>query len=314
MSKLEEVMNASVSSAVNSVSPEITKYILNSGGKRLRSLILFYIARKINSNKEECIKLASAIEMMHTATLLHDDVIDEAEYRRNRKNAKAIWGNKLNILTGDYLFTRAFSLFLNVKAANNAIRYMNDSISNMVDAEILQLKNSYDLSISEKHYFNIIKGKTASLFVLSFILPGILIGLENSKIQLLEKIGVNFGICFQIYDDIMDYFLSMEKLGKKEASDFMEGKITLPIIYLYKNAKENDKKKLEEIFSRKLFTKDSVNYVITMIKQDSILEVVDTFRKYSNKFKKDISKIIDDPSKIIDILLEMEKNILFYSN
>ena len=223
---------------------EISSYIVISGGKRLRPLLTVACAKMlgygIHKNENRHISLAAAIEFIHTATLMHDDVIDESKLRRGKLSSNEVWGNKTSVLIGDFLISRAFQLIANDKS-NKILKLLSDTSVTVSEGEILELSNDKDPTISEDTYFKVINGKTASLFSASCQVGALIKQLNNNKKDALKTFGTNFGIAFQLIDDALDYSSSARKLGKNIGDDFKEGKITLPIILAYLRSNKEEK-------------------------------------------------------------------------
>ncbi len=234
---------------------DISKHIILSGGKRVRP-ILTILSAKIcgyNSNDNQHHNLAAAVELIHTATLLHDDVVDEGVLRRGKKTSNAIWGNKASILVGDYLLSTAFQLMVksNSLPVLDLLSYTSQVMS---DGEVMQLMNSTDVDIKEEKYIQIISQKTAILFAAATSVGAVIAGVNKKKEQALYDFGINLGIAFQIMDDVLDYSSSKEVFGKEVGDDFYEGKITLPIIITYNKANKEEKERIKEIFSENLIS------------------------------------------------------------
>ena len=216
---------------------QIGHYIVNSGGKRLRPLIVLLSALACGYQGKQHINLAAIIEFIHTATLLHDDVVDESTLRRGRETANAIWNDHSSVLVGDFLYSRAFQMMVN---ANNmqVMQVMADTTNTISEGEVLQLLNAHDPDTDEQRYFNVIKYKTAILFSASTKL-GAIVGDSGEKIyQALDAYGFNFGIAYQLIDDALDYSSDAATMGKNVGDDLAEGKPTLPLIYLLQHGTE----------------------------------------------------------------------------
>jgi len=257
--ELQQVNQAIIKSAVGKADliSDITNHLVLSGGKRVRP-ILTILAAKIcgyNSGNRHC-NLAAAVELIHTATLLHDDVVDGSDLRRGKKTANAIWDNKASILVGDYLLSVAFQMMVK-DGSLEILDILSNTSGTMADGEVMQLMNSNDIEISEEKYLQIISYKTAILFAASTQVGAIISDSISSKQKdqrqkSLADFGNNLGIAFQIMDDVLDYNANQEKLGKKIGNDFYEGKITLPIILTYKQANQSEKTIIKEIFANNL--------------------------------------------------------------
>lgn len=228
---------------------EISNHLIASGGKRIRPLLLLLSADLFNNHKVH--DLAAAVELIHSATLLHDDVVDNSAIRRGKKTANAIWDNKSSILVGDYLFSIAFQLM--VRSGNlQVLDLLARTSSIMADGEVMQLENSSNIEINKEKYLEIIFGKTAVLFSAACKSAALASGANSEEIEALSEFGKNLGIVFQIVDDILDYFSKENILGKDLGNDFFEGKVTLPIILTYNRAAPADKELIKNIFDNNL--------------------------------------------------------------
>lgn len=234
---------------------EIARHLISSGGKRIRPIIVI-LAAKLCGSKDGDVNysnLGAAVEMIHTATLLHDDVVDNSEIRRGKKTSNAIWDNKASILVGDYLFSVAFQLMVLSKNLQ-VLDLLAKTSSTMADGEVMQLENSSDLDISQEKYFEIIFGKTAVLFSASGEVGALVNNRSVEEISALREFGKNLGIVFQIVDDMLDYSSKEQVLGKDLGNDFFEGKVTLPIILTYQVADLEDKKIIKDLFDKNLMS------------------------------------------------------------
>jgi len=231
---------------------EIVAHILKGKGKRLRPLLVILSARACNYQEgDHHLRLAAIIEFVHTATLLHDDVVDESKLRRGNSTANSIWGNQASVLVGDFLYSRAFQLLTAVN--NQTIMQILASTTNTIaEGEVLQLMNSQDASLSEEQYFDIIYRKTAKLFESSAKIGA---SLTNSKWQEnMASFGKHLGICFQIVDDLLDYTASPQQIGKNIGDDLADGKMTLPLIYALQQATTDDQKIIRQAIKSKQTT------------------------------------------------------------
>ncbi len=231
---------------------EIANHLVSSGGKRIRPAILILSSQLCGSKADSGYNnLGAAVELIHTATLLHDDVVDNSMIRRGKKTSNAIWDNKASILVGDYLFSIAFQLMVR----SNDLRILDllaKASSIMADGEVMQLENSTDLAISEEKYLEIIFGKTAVLFSAAAEVGALFNQRSEVEIKALREFGKNLGIIFQIVDDMLDYSAQEDVLGKDLGNDFFEGKVTLPIILTYQNADAADRQIIADLFAKNL--------------------------------------------------------------
>ena len=253
---------------------EIASYLVLSGGKRLRPLLTSCCHNLINNhNKEQNnhIGLAAAVEFIHAATLLHDDVIDESTKRRGNLTANEVWGNKTSVLVGDFLFSRAFQLMTKYGDLE-VLQILSDTSVTISEGEVLELMNDKDPTINEDLYFEVINGKTASLFSAACQVGGISANANSKEIKALKSFGTNFGMAFQLIDDAIDYTSTNEDLGKNIGDDFKEGKVTLPIILAY--IRSNNKEK--DFWSNSIVNlkqkKSELNTAIMSMKKDNCIE------------------------------------------
>ena len=220
---------------------QISGYIIQSGGKRVRPALLILVAKALSSGRKipHVLDLAAVVEFIHTATLLHDDVVDESTLRRGRETANAAFGNAASVLVGDFLYSRAFQMMV----APNDIRIMqilSDATNTIAEGEVLQLLNMNDPEVDESSYLQVIRYKTAKLFEASTELGAILAGAGNSERELAAAFGRHIGTAFQLMDDLLDYTASPEQMGKNAGDDLREGKPTLPLIYLLENGNSEE--------------------------------------------------------------------------
>ena len=251
---------------------KMTNYHLKSGGKRIRPLLTLAAAKLCgykDGNRD--VNLAACIELIHNATLLHDDVIDNSDLRRGVKTANSVWGNQSSILVGDYLFSRCFEMMVE-DGSQEILRLLSSTSSKIAQGEILQLEHKGEIDLLEETYFNIINMKTAALFAAATKVGACLGNKSKKEKEALESYGKNLGLTFQIADDTLDYNSELKILGKKIGNDFYEGKITLPIILLYQKSGLNEKKELKELFLKKDRSEDEFKKVLALIKKYNIIE------------------------------------------
>ncbi len=211
------------------VIPELGVHLISAGGKRLRPLLTVAAARLAGALDESCLKLATAVEFIHTATLLHDDVVDGSKLRRGKVAAHLIWGGAPSILVGDYLLARAFELMVEAGSLR-ALGILARAASVIAEGEVLQLTRAHDLNLDQATYLEIIRAKSAELFAASAEAGAVSAGVSDAKVIALRDYGINFGMAFQLADDALDYTGAAETLGKNAGDDFREGKATLPLL------------------------------------------------------------------------------------
>ena len=250
---------------------EMTSYHLTTGGKRLRALLTLGSSRLCGYLKGgRDINLAACVELIHAATLMHDDVIDKGEIRRGKKTLNYVWGNQSSILVGDYLLSRCFEMM--VEDGNlEILKLLSSTSTEIAQGEVLQLQHKGEIDILEETYFKITSSKTAALFSAATKV-GAILGEKNAKYkEALEFYGKNIGLTFQIADDTLDYNSNLKLFGKEIGNDFYEGKITLPIILLYQKSKNDEKKELKELFEKKERSEKEFKKILSMIKKYNII-------------------------------------------
>jgi octaprenyl-diphosphate synthase len=235
--------------------PQIGRYIQTGGGKRVRPALLLMTARLAGYEGERGVLYASVVEFIHTATLVHDDIIDDSELRRGRLAVHSRWGNDITVLLGDYLYIKSMALAL-TQDSLDVIRLLCDVTLRMIEGELYQLTKTGDIDITDDEHFEIIRRKTAHLFGGCSQIGGMLGGLTPDALQALWEYGFNLGIAFQLVDDLLDYTADEAALGKPIASDLREGKVTLPIIYLLQRGGSRARQVVEAIVRDRQATHD----------------------------------------------------------
>ncbi|MGC6527408.1 MAG: polyprenyl synthetase family protein [Paracoccaceae bacterium] len=219
--------------------PEVTAHLVNAGGKRLRPLLTLASAKLFGYTGPYHIHLAAVVEFIHTATLLHDDVVDESTQRRGRPTANRLWDNKSSILVGDYLFSRSFQLMVETGSLR-VLDILANASATIAEGEVLQLTASQDLATTEETYLKVVRGKTAALFSAATEVGGVIAGAEEAHVTALFSYGDALGIAFQIVDDLLDVVGDAEKTGKNIGDDFRERKLTLPFIKAISKADDSE--------------------------------------------------------------------------
>ncbi|AEA96814.1 octaprenyl diphosphate synthase [Alteromonas mediterranea] len=221
-------------------------YIVNSGGKRLRPLLTVLSARAMGIDNNEHHTLAAIVEFIHTATLLHDDVVDESTMRRGRETANAIFGNQASVLVGDFLYTRSFQMMVSLKRMR-VMEILSEATNQIAEGEVLQLMNCNDAGTTEARYFDVIYGKTARLFEAATQLAAVLTEQNEHIERAMQEYGKHLGTAFQLADDILDYMADSEEMGKNAGDDLAEGKPTLPLLYaMWHATNDSDKALIQE--------------------------------------------------------------------
>lgn len=229
MQAVDEVIHQRLGSDVVLVN-QLSHYIVNSGGKRLRPLITLLAAKTFDYQGDKHYLMAAIIEFIHTATLLHDDVVDESDLRRGNETANALFGNAASVLVGDFLYSRAFEMMIDVDDMR-VMQILANTTNVIAEGEVMQLMNVHDADTTEEKYLEVIHCKTAKLFEAAMQLGAILCNREENEVQAMAAYGRHLGTAFQLIDDVMDYTSSSEEMGKNVGDDLAEGKPTLPLIY-----------------------------------------------------------------------------------
>ncbi len=250
--------------------PSVKSYLITTLGKRLRAGISFLVSRALGKlSEEDAVKIGAIVELIHLASLFHDDIIDRAEKRRGMEAMHKLFGPTTAVVMGDYLYIRAIDIAFSFNSWD-VNRAVVDTVAWMLDGELVELFHSFDASLSEEQYFNIIAGKTASLFQLSSSLPAI-VG-DKDKVEAMKVFGHSFGMAFQIIDDLLDVLADEEKVGKPVLSDLKEGKVTLPYLYMLKKGDSSElleylrhrgKKEIDfRLLRRKLIEEGAIDYAM----------------------------------------------------
>ena len=268
---VEEKIKLKLTSNVELVQ-KMTNYHLDTGGKRLRALLTLGSAKMCGYSKgTRDINLAACVELIHAATLMHDDVIDNGSVRRGKKTLNRIWDNHSSVLVGDYLLSRCFEMM--VEDGNiEVLKLLSSTSSKIAQGEILQLQHQGEVDMLEETYLKIISAKTAELFAAATKVGAILSDMKTKEKEALEFYGRNLGLTFQIADDTLDYNSDLKLFGKKIGQDFYEGKITLPIILLFQKANDLEKAKLKDVFSKNLRDANDLAYSLSLIKKYNIID------------------------------------------
>ena len=253
-SLLDQEIEKQLSSDIELIN-NISQYIVNSGGKRIRPLIVLLSARACGaSDLDRIVKAAAMIEFIHTATLLHDDVVDNSDSRRGIKTAHQSFGNESTILVGDFLYSRAFQIMVQINHMG-IMEVMSDATNTIAEGEVLQLINSGNPKINKEQYLEVIYRKTGKLFEAAMVVGGLLSNQSQKVLNTLQLFGKELGMAYQIVDDVLDYSSSFEIMGKDVGDDLAEGKVTLPMIYTLERAMPD----MQEMIGQAILNKDSKN-------------------------------------------------------
>jgi octaprenyl-diphosphate synthase len=260
--------------------PQLAGHIIAAGGKRLRPMLTLAAAKLCGYAGARHIQLAACVEFIHTATLLHDDVVDESNLRRGIETANAVWGNKPSVLVGDFLFSRAFQVMVE-DGSLEVLRILANASAVIAEGEVLQLTTSNDTETTEDAYLQVIAAKTAALFSAACRVGAVVAGRPRAEEEALDSYGKNLGIAFQLVDDALDYSARQQTLGKTVGDDFREGKITLPVVLAFRRGD-----KAERAFWRRTLEKgeqregDLAHAVALMEKHGSLRDTVERARHY----------------------------------
>ena len=278
-----ERVNATILSRTGSevtMIPEVANHLISSGGKRLRPMLTLAMAQLAGYSGEGHVKFAAAVEFMHTATLLHDDVVDESDMRRGKPAARLLWGNEASVLVGDFLLGQAFKMMVEVGNLR-ALEILSNAAAVIAEGEVMQLAAAKNTATSEDEYLAVIRAKTAELFAAACEVAPVLAGRPKAEQTACRSYGMNLGIAFQLIDDALDYSGKSGKLGKNVGDDFREGKITLPVVLSYRRGSN-----LEREFWNRTLGKGDIregdleNAMALMVKHRAIDDTVSRARHY----------------------------------
>ncbi|AXA41482.1 polyprenyl synthetase family protein [Rhizobium leguminosarum] len=239
MERVNQLILSKAGSDVQMI-PEVANHLISSGGKRLRPMLTLASASLFDYRGENHVKLATSVEFMHTATLLHDDVVDESDLRRSKPTARMIWGNQASVLVGDFLLGQAFRMMVDVGSLD-ALDVLSSAACVIAEGEVLQLSVAKNMETTEDDYLSVIRAKTAALFAAAAEVGPIVAEAGRSGRNALKSYGMNLGLAFQLVDDALDYGGKAADLGKNVGDDFREGKITLPVILAYRRGTEDER-------------------------------------------------------------------------
>ncbi len=276
LGNVEALIQQKLKSDVNLIE-KMSNHHLSSGGKRLRALLTLESAKLTGYGGEKRdINLAACVELIHSATLLHDDVIDESELRRGKKTTNSIWGNQSSILVGDYLLSRCFEMMVE-DGDLEILKLLSSTSAKIAQGEVLQLQHKGEADLLEETYIDIINLKTASLFSAATKTGACLSGSNEKEKRALESYGRNLGLAFQIADDALDYYAKEKLFGKEVGKDFFEGKVTLPLITIFQKGNEEEKNFLNEIMKKEIRTEEDFSETLALIYKYKAVEA--TFKK-----------------------------------
>lgn len=283
--------------------PEVSNHLISSGGKRLRPMLTLASARMFGYKAQGHIKLATAVEFMHTATLLHDDVVDESDMRRGKSTARMIWGNEASVLVGDFLLGQAFKMMVEVNSMD-ALSVLANAAAVIAEGEVMQLAAAKHMNTSEQDYLKVINAKTAALFSAAAEVGPIIAGKGEHERKALRQYGTALGLAFQLVDDALDYGGNAENLGKNTGDDFREGKITMPVILSYARGDAEEKNFWKQSLEEGKNDDEALSHALTLMKKHHSLEdTISQARHYGAEAVKALENIA--PSAEKDALLEV---------
>jgi octaprenyl-diphosphate synthase len=294
LAKVEELFAQQVLSDVKLVA-EIARYVQEGGGKRIRPALLLLACRLCGYRGDRAILLASVVEFIHTATLLHDDIIDEATVRRGRRSVNSRWGNDITVLLGDFLYTKSMAMALsqdNLKV----LRLLSDVTLRMIEGEILEIERNGDLQVRVEDHMDIMRRKTADLFAACMRIGAILGEVGDERERALTSYGENLGLCFQMVDDLLDFTAEEETLGKPVANDLREGKLTLPMIFLLRRAGDAVAPRVQAVLQDRGFERVPREEIVRLVREHGALEEARELAfVYAEKARRDLQAFDRSP-------------------
>ncbi|CAO3356559.1 polyprenyl synthetase family protein [Azospirillum sp. A26] len=291
--------------------PQLAGYLIAAGGKRLRPVLTLAAANLCGYQGEHHRLLAAVVEFIHSATLLHDDVVDESDLRRGMASANAVFGNKASVLVGDFLFSRAFEMMVEVQSLD-VLRILSGASAIIAEGEVLQLRTTNDTETSEQAYLEVIKGKTAELFAAACRVGAVVANRPQAEEMALYDYGMNLGIAFQLVDDVLDYSALQAKLGKTVGDDFREGKITLPVVLAFRRGNDEERafwrRVMEELDQK---DGDLERAQALMARHNALKDTVERARHYGSIARDSLGLFADGPVKqalleVIDFVIDRD--------
>jgi octaprenyl-diphosphate synthase len=296
MARVNEAILARAQSHVALI-PELAGHLINSGGKRIRPMLTVTAARLCGVKGDAHVKLATSVEFMHTATLLHDDVVDESDLRRGKQTARLIWGNQASVLVGDYLLGQAFKMMVETGSLE-ALRILSHAAAVIAEGEVLQLSASHDTSTTEDAYMQVIGAKTAALFSAAAEVGAVVAKRPKNEQAALESYGRNLGIAFQLIDDALDYSGKQALMGKSVGDDFREGKITLPVVLSYRRGSTEERNFWTRTLEDGNQTADDLLYAQKLMdRHGAIADTIERARHYGDIARDALAIFPDCPHK-----------------
>ncbi len=307
LAQVETVFVEQMRSDVRLVS-EIGRYVQEGGGKRVRPALLLLASRLCGYRGERAIVLASTVEFIHTASLLHDDIIDEATTRRGRRSVNSRWGNDITVLAGDYFYTKSMAMALSQDNLR-ILRLLSDVTLRLIEGEILEIERNGNIRATAEDHIQIIRRKTADLFAACTRIGAILGGATEVQERALASFGQNLGTCFQMVDDLLDFTAEEKTLGKPVANDLREGKVTLPMIFLLRRGGEAARQKVKAVLEDRGFSRTSREELVRLARECGALEEANALaERYAEDARRDLAAFA--PSEYREALLALPGFIL----
>ncbi|MCB1548181.1 MAG: polyprenyl synthetase family protein [Hyphomicrobiaceae bacterium] len=284
--------------------PELARHLIDSGGKRLRPMLTLAAADLCGYRGEGHVRLAASVEFMHTATLLHDDVVDESEFRRGRKTARMLWGNQASVLVGDFLLGQAFRMMVDVGSIA-ALRILSNAAAVIAEGEVMQLAAAKNTGTTEDEYLAIINAKTAALFAAAGEVGAAIAGRPAGEQAALRSYGRNLGLAFQLVDDALDYSGEQARLGKAVGDDFREGKITLPVILCYRRGGESERSFWQRTLAEGEIGENDLEHAIGLMTKHRAIEATFERARHYGDIARDALAIFENgpvKSALLDVV------------
>jgi len=296
MAQVNDIILKRMQSPVQLI-PQLAGHLINSGGKRLRPMLTLASAQVLGYTGDDAVKLAAVVEFIHTATLLHDDVVDESSMRRGKETANIIWGNQASVLVGDFLFSRSFELMVETDKIE-VLGILSKASSTISEGEVLQLQAAGKIDTTRDTYMEVIRAKTAALFAAACEVSAVCASDSAERQAALRTYGDNLGIAFQIIDDVLDYAADAATMGKAVGDDFREGKVTLPVIYSYEAADEAEKAFWKRVIESSRQQDDDLAHAQALINKHNAITATRTDAEtYGEKAKSALAIFDDSPAK-----------------
>jgi len=277
--------------------PEVANHLISSGGKRLRPMLTLATAALAGYQGEGHVKLAAAVEFMHTATLLHDDVVDESDMRRGRPAARMVWGNEASVLVGDFLLGQAFKMMVEVGSLR-ALDILSTAAAVIAEGEVMQLAAAKNTATTEDEYLAVIRGKTAELFAAACEVGPVIAAKPKAEQAAARAYGMNLGIAFQLVDDALDYGGKAQKLGKNTGDDFREGKITLPVVLAFRRGSEQERAFWKKVLVDGVIDEGDLETATGfMARHGALADTIERARHYGDMAKDALALFHDSPMK-----------------